>query len=273
MKRSLLFLYAITMSMAITAQTGALPMVVEGRTWNVVTITHDGPSETGSGYYDILGRKGRVFGQNTYIFEGDIVLNGVTYKRLMSDGKFRCGMREEDGRIYMHVTNGWSPDHEVLLYDFNAQPGDVFEDPNDGTGIQWMQVEQVGQVSVNGQNRRCMVMYRYTKDPIFGKELGGRFADYWIEGIGCTGNPYFTFWRNIIGNWPLLLSCYDGDECIFNIEEFSDAVSSIEASVNDAPKIGRATLDEPIYDLQGRRLSAKPQKGLYIQNGKKKVVK
>ena len=27
-----------------------------------------------------------------------------------------------------------------------------------------------------------------------------------------------------------------------------------------------------IYDLQGRRLSAKPQKGVYIQNGKKKVV-
>ena len=75
--------------------------------------------------------------------------------------------------------------------------------------------------------------------------------------------------HGIIGNWPLLLSCYDGDECIFNIEEFSNAVSSIEASVNDAPKIGRATLDEPIYDLQGRRLSAKPQKGLYIQNGKK----
>ena len=62
--------------------------------------------------------------------------------------------------------------------------------------------------------------------------------------------------HGIIGNWPLLLSCYDGDECIFNIEEFSNAVSSIEASVNDAPKIGRATLDEPIYDLQGRRLSA-----------------
>ena len=28
-----------------------------------------------------------------------------------------------------------------------------------------------------------------------------------------------------------------------------------------------------IYDLQGRRLSGKPAKGLYIQNGKKVAVK
>ena len=48
-----------------------------------------------------------------------------------------------------------------------------------------------------------------------------------------------------------------------NIEE-----SPTETGVENV-KIGRATLDEPIYDLQGRRLSAKPQKGLYIQNGKK----
>ena len=263
--------------MAITAQTGALPMVVEGRTWNVVSIHPDEPSETESAYYNILGRKGRVFGQSTYIFEGDTILNGVTYKRLMSDGKYICGMREEDGRIYMHVTNGWNPDQEVLLYDFNAQPGDVFEDPNENPEdkLHWMQVEQVGQVSVNGQNRRCMVMYRYSKDPLFGTTLDGVFADYWIEGIGCTGNPYFTFWRTMIGNWPLLLSCYDGDECIFNIEEFSDAVSSIDftASVNDTPKTGRAILDDPVYDLQGRRLLAKPQKGIYIQKGKKKLVK
>jgi hypothetical protein len=31
--------------------------------------------------------------------------------------------------------------------------------------------------------------------------------------------------------------------------------------------------EEPFYNLQGRRLSATPQKGVYIQNGKKKLVK
>jgi len=36
-----------------------------------------------------------------------------------------------------------------------------------------------------------------------------------------------------------------------------------------------ATTEESseIYDLQGRRLSTMPQKGVYIQNGKKIVVK
>ena len=39
--------------------------------------------------------------------------------------------------------------------------------------------------------------------------------------------------------------------------------------------ITTATTEESsgIYDLQGRRLSAMPQKGVYIQNGKKKLVK
>ena len=29
----------------------------------------------------------------------------------------------------------------------------------------------------------------------------------------------------------------------------------------------------PVYDLQGRRLNGQPQRGLYIQNGRKVVVK
>jgi hypothetical protein len=32
-------------------------------------------------------------------------------------------------------------------------------------------------------------------------------------------------------------------------------------------------LGDAVYDLQGRRLSEIPSKGLYIQNGKKKVAK
>jgi len=31
--------------------------------------------------------------------------------------------------------------------------------------------------------------------------------------------------------------------------------------------------DQSLYDLQGRRLNGKPQKGVFIQNGKKVVIK
>ena len=162
-----------------------------------------------------------------------------------------------------------------LLYDFNAQPSDIFKNDE----CSWMQVGQVRQVSVKGQNRRCLDMYYYSciGDPEEGEELvviGGYYvADYWIEGIGCTGYPHNLFWFDIIGNYPLLVSVYDGDKCIFDIEEFGSIVAT---SVRDIPKATNErniSPDAPIYDLQGRRLSATPQKGVYIQNGKKKLVK
>jgi len=102
---------------------------------------------------------------------------------------------------------------------------------------------------------------------------GSRVRDYWIEGIGCTGNLVFPFWVDIIGPQPLLLSCYDGDECVFDVEEFAGIVTT---SIKDIPKAihsRSASPDSPLYDLQGRRISATPQKGVYIQNGKKTLVK
>lgn len=39
-----------------------------------------------------------------------------------------------------------------------------------------------------------------------------------------------------------------------------------------SPSVGKTVKDAPIYDLSGRRVS-KPTAGIYIQNGKKFVVK
>ena len=42
------------------------------------------------------------------------------------------------------------------------------------------------------------------------------------------------------------------------------AISQVKAENNDAA---------PVYDLTGRRLSAVPQKGMYIQNGRKMMAR
>ena len=191
------------------------PFVEEGKVWKVATINPADPSEAENDYYDILGRRGRVWNSKTYVIEGDTVIGGVTYKKLLSDGKFVCGMREEDGCVY---GCGWSwASSELLLYDFNAQPGDVFMSAD---GLEKIQVKHVREVNIKGQNRRCLEMYHYEVDEK-GEEFYGGFADYWIEGIGCTGYPDNPFWWDIVGNYPLLLSCYDGDKCILNIEDFN----------------------------------------------------
>lgn len=50
---------------------------------------------------------------------------------------------------------------------------------------------------------------------------------------------------------------------VLPLEEYTDNIEQIEIHQPSAP----------LYDLQGRRLSDKPDKGLYIQNGKKYVAK
>jgi hypothetical protein len=61
---------------------------------------------------------------------------------------------------------------------------------------------------------------------------------------------------------------YDGDECIFERQDFSrPAVTAIKDIESVHP------VKNTLYDLQGRRLSTKPSKGVYIENGKKWVVK
>ena len=51
--------------------------------------------------------------------------------------------------------------------------------------------------------------------------------------------------------------------------------SAIEAPIAEVKKEGVKSekYDDALYDLQGRRLSGKPAKGLYIQNGVKRVVR
>ena len=49
-----------------------------------------------------------------------------------------------------------------------------------------------------------------------------------------------------------------------------EMISGISATLNDEGKIRN---DNAVYDLQGRRVSAKAKKGLYIINGRKAFVK
>jgi hypothetical protein len=60
------------------------------------------------------------------------------------------------------------------------------------------------------------------------------------------------------------MECRRGDEILYRHEDYVTSVNSVRTSVNPA---------SGIFDLQGRRLTQKPTKGMYIQNGKKVVVR
>ncbi len=235
------------------------PMLVESRVWNVVSIHPAEPPESEStpGYYkDIKGRWG-VGWPHTYVLKGDTVMNGETYKKLFLDGRFVCGLREEDGRIY---ECSWDETPERLTFDVNLRPGDIFKDKfDDQVG---MEVKQVRRFSISGTNRRCLDMWVYEE----GAEIIEGLVDYWIEGIGCmAGPPYSPFWWEG-SSGSLLLSCYDGDKCIFSTEDLSP-ITNIQPIITNCSSY----YHQEIYDLHGRRLKGTPQKGVYIHNGRKYV--
>ena len=212
MKTYLLLLLAFAMKMTSWAQDNMLPTVVDGRIWNVVSIHPTEPPESDSippGYYqDIKGRWGIGF-PHTYMLRGDTIMSGVAYKKLYLDDRFVSGLREEDGRVYECYEDGLP---ELMAFDFNLQPGDIFKDEVDE--MYKMEVKLVRTHNFSGTNRRCLDMWIADE----GQGIYDGLVDYWIEGIGCMNGPHFPFWWGA-SSGSLLLSCYDGDECIFTIED------------------------------------------------------
>ena len=259
MNKYLLLLYIITMNLTSVAQSNFEPMVVEGRVWNVVSIIPAEPpeSDTIPGYYkDIKGRWGIGY-HHTYVLNGDTIMGGVTYKKLFLDGRFVSGLREEDGRIYECY---WDDYPEMPAFDFHLQAGEIFKDEvND---LVQMEVKQVRMFNFAGMNHRCMDMWTHVE----GQDIIDGLVDYWIEGVGCMGGPHSPFWWDGTPG-SLLLSCYDGDECIFTAEDLNQ-ITNIQPAISEKP-----SSSQKIYDLQGRQLTTTAQKGLYIVKGKKMFVK
>ena len=121
--------------------------------------------------------------------------------------------------------------------------------------------------STDSKNRRCV--YAQIEDY-------PSMTDAWIEGIGSIQKGISGVWRTMaVGSFLQLIKCTDGDTILYISDTFEDEnISDIKS-----PGLLREQ-HHAIYDLQGRRLPLNgckqqhtPQKGVYIQNGKKYIVK
>jgi hypothetical protein len=90
-------------------------------------------------------------------------------------------------------------------------------------------------------------------------------ADIWVEGIGSHEGPMARWRWGSTTPEHRMVSCMQGDKLLFSHPDFFQTLS-----VN--PVLSRPRTSS-IYDLQGRRLQGKPEKGVYIQDGKKYLVK
>ena len=238
------------------------PFVEDNKTW-----TCYGNTEGAALYYLYL--------------RGDTLINDQQCLKFYSQNRYNDGttryegaLYEKDKRVYRFEPNS---SQASLLYDFSLKQGEealLWQ----GDWYGYLESDRISAITdtyelSNGQLFRIMLFYEvedWGEDDIYYlSELGN-----WIEGVG----PGFKidvlyFWGvfNIIGNGYGygIIDCSVNGKSIYRTDYYDRLTSSIQSPVIDRTKDAQSGF----YDLQGRRLTTQPTKGIYIQNGKKHVVK
>ena len=225
------------------------------------------------------------YATRTYAAVGELEIGGRTYQKIYNCTKSRCAgldpgprysylfaMRREDGRVLadadsyraafaqasdVYPTN---EEGEYILYDYDAHVGDAY------LGTQYTVVQEGDTTLSDGQSRRMLVL-----------SSGHRL----IEGVGCVnvqGTPFDYLCHdnapNTFFNFSLLENYYDAESHRVYVNTREKAYEAIVAGVQTVTTSDRLASDDRVYDLQGRRMDVRHlPKGIYIQHGKKFVVK
>jgi hypothetical protein len=247
MKKTLLLFLLCFVQTSVFAQT-INPFVQDGKVW-----TYDA---TNFIYY----------WEETYSLEGDTLINSHKCLKLY----FTCQFYHQDhlykgaifekknGKVYFIATGSTKP---VLLYDFSCEPGTIIK---------------VGEFELRIIERK-LAKYRGEYLNYFDYSLleNEYYPFQGIEGIGFLGGGLTCL---IDGYTPVntggsrfIRTCTVNDEIVFDADEYFKT-AQIVTDIGK-PLVQPSDKAKNLYDLQGRRLSDKPSRGIYIEDGKKIVIK
>lgn len=241
----------------------AFSFCTEGKTWNYT--------------FHSLDEEGTHDEPYSYVAQGDTIIGHNAYKKIYchKDNTQRLAfmMREEGDRVYKRLPD----DEEFLFFDFGRKDiGQVCSwDYRDNLIANWM-IYAIDEIMVNNNLfRRYCCYQQISKTEQETIEIGEDDEvqkDYWVKGIGSA--RYGIEAMNLIveprlpGMTEYFVSCYENGECIFTADDFSKP-----AYTTDIQRLKYSDSQrESLFNLQGRRLTDKPSKGIYIQNGKKVVI-
>lgn len=234
------------------------PLAVEGKVWNCRRNIY------------VEAENRYVWHYYSYVCQGDTVINGMTYKKMNMRDNFPYtdeeysgkgftddqlhyigAIRDEGSRSYM--IRIWD-NKEFLFYDIGLQKGE--ETPHHAKEFYVQVVADPEYVSTDGIRLRCLTWALCYEGAI------SMSTNEWIEGFGRKDDhfiPDYLMQKN-----QEVLSCYEDDVCIYD----RDRTVRVAVSVPMAD----CTRSHALYDLSGRRLSVRPTKGLYIEDGKIRTV-
>lgn len=219
--------------------------VTEGRSW-IIEIT------------EIDSYDDRI--ENKYIYnsaiKGDTIINNTAYKKYVMDDKYRWALRQEGKKVYTYDYGEWCKE-ELLLYDFGLEKDDEFDwnfffplyDQSEHC-----KVVDVDSIEIKGKKYKRLII------------SNGKRKRMIIEGLGDVDIYPLIGWMFSNNVCDYNVECYYNDELIITYYDIKDMYLGIDEHETQNKTKG-------IFDLQGRRLNGKPAKGIYIENGKKKVAK
>lgn len=218
--RYFLIMMLLSLSTLLSAQE-AKKFLTEGKEWKCITSNYSPLHDEGDTPFTVK-------------VVGDTICDGRTMKKLHIE--YEEGVKgfysrnvaayEEGGRLHAYdSSNEVGPD--ILLIDMNMKVGD----PIWGS---YYHVTAVDTICVDGIARKRIT-------------LGdAEYKAIWVEGIGSNIDSWFTSIAKHIGEYSMLMECYDNGKKVFSNTDFSlPATSSINQPTADPLKNGKA------YDLSG----------------------
>ncbi|MBP1540498.1 MAG: hypothetical protein ILA29_09125 [Prevotella sp.] len=269
MKRLYLLFIFITSCFQLSAQEDYRPFVEEGKTWNYIIYTNHYEYDEETGKEIQVGFPARL------VIEGDTTIEDVEYKKIMhysdvlwtdenpSKDFLYAVIREMDKKVYFrhlyyaNFDHSLEPGNEALIYDFGLKIGDIFVEDFFGNPFYWATKLKLESIEEKDGKR------------LFFFSINNNSTRQWVEGVGgCKGLGLEERFDNPTCNdctlyFPTLVSCTLGDEVLCRFDEDGNVVLGVDEIKTIDGK------DGAIYDLQGRRLNAEPERGLYIKDGKK----
>ena len=198
--------------------------------------------------------------------EGDTLIGDIVFKKQYervliqseentSDWKATdCFVGQDKGKVYFYDKTYYK--EPLLLMDFSATIGEIIPYNSGGMSRSLIVINVTDTVfacSTDKQARKC----------VYVKDVDSSVSDVWIEGVGSLKygiEPFFM--EPITGGVPLLIKCSNGDIVMYENPSPTDINHPVVQNKNVTT-----------FNLQGQRVESVPRKGVYIQNGKKVVIK
>ena len=239
------------------------PFIEEGKQWTVHRFS----------YFDTQAH----YILETYYFGGDTLVAKQPCKKLMRQARAIPEGTEEDALAYSVYEKGryvgfFPPGttQPLTLYDFSARRGDCIRvDGAGGAGSTWsgnFQIWDTFLLEVGGGLFRAQRAALYDNRDFLLSVASYEPDHVWVEGIGSLSSPVKNVGLGETGDYRILVQCSVGEEVIYQ----NDAYGLLPVLAPTTEPLSNK-ITHGLFDLSGRRLSARPTKGLYIEDGKVRV--